>query len=273
MNWIEGINWLNDNDKGFVLVTVLDVEGSAPREPQAKMAIWEDGIFDTIGGGNLEFQAIGHSRQLMTAGTTSISRKWITLGKDLSQCCGGRVELMFEYFPPRNFNLVLLGAGHVAQALVRILRDHDMRIQWVDSRPDVVETLSGQYRHSKRVQIKLTGQPELEIELAPRNTSYLIMTHSHELDMQYVEAILSRSEVRFCGLIGSQSKAAKFRNRLKRKGFSRKEIKRLVCPVGLTEIPGKKPEEVAVSVAAQIVQLKHTEFQTPEEPISLELIS
>ena len=72
------------------------------------------------------------------------------------------------------------------------------------------------------------------------------MTHSHELDQQYVEAILSRKDTAFLGLIGSESKAAKFRNRLKRKGFSDSELDRIACPVGLTDTPGKKPAEVAM---------------------------
>jgi len=81
------------------------------------------------------------------------------------------------------------------------------------------------------------------------------MTHSHVLDQQLVEAILTRGDARFCGLIGSKSKAASFRSRLKRKGFTENEIAGLTSPIGLPELKGKQPMEIAVSVVAQMMIL------------------
>lgn len=272
MNWIEGINWLDERNQSFVLVTVLNVEGSAPRDTQTKMVVWSEGIFDTIGGGNLEYQAIARSRQLLCGSEPEMISEWITLGKDLSQCCGGKVELMFEYFPAQNVQVVLLGAGHVAQALVKILSGLEYHIHWIDTRKEIVESLSETYASSRRITLAHTDQPEITIEACPDKACYLVMSHSHELDIQYVEAILSRKDAQFCGLIGSRSKAAKFRNRLKRKNFTREEIDQMVCPIGLSEIPGKKPAEVAVSIAAQLIQIHHHKMESVSQENLLELV-
>ena len=93
------------------------------------------------------------------------------------------------------------------------------------------------------------------------------MTHSHEQDFDLVEAILSRRDMAFCGLIGSRSKAAKFRNRLYRKQFSQHEVSRLTCPVGDNNIAGKHPMEVAVSIASQLIQL-HRQADNAEQPVT-----
>ncbi|MEI8633035.1 XdhC family protein [Vibrio sp. PP-XX7] len=83
----------------------------------------------------------------------------------------------------------------------------------------------------------------------------LVMTHDHALDLQLVEALLDRKDCRFIGLIGSKTKALRFKKRLASASFSPAEIESVHCPVGLPEITGKKPFEVALSIAAQITQL------------------
>ena len=81
------------------LVTVAAVRGSAPREPGARMVIAPDGGFrGTIGGGELEWRAIGAARDALLRNTPAAILSRFTLGPDLGQCCGGSVQLLTEVF-------------------------------------------------------------------------------------------------------------------------------------------------------------------------------
>ena len=255
MNWIEAVAQLKKADQGFVIVTILSVEGSAPRDVSTKMVVDLNHIHDTIGGGNLEFQATEKARDLISNGVSGSTINTFTLGQDLTQCCGGKVELLFECFVPIEFDVILFGGGHVGSAIVKILSEISCRVNWIDSRPQQVEQMIS--LACSNVDVIELKHPETYIKKCPGNAYYLVMTHSHEQDMQIIEEILDRSDVHFCGLIGSKSKAAKFRNRLKRKQFSEDEIAKMTSPIGLNQVKGKQPMEVAVSVVGQLIELKN----------------
>ncbi len=263
MNWIEAIARLSEQDKSFVIVTILAVQGSAPRDATSKMIVDENHIYDSIGGGNLEYQAIAKARTMLSSSLAhsqpTIIRESFRLGKDLVQCCGGHVELLFEYIAAKDFNVVLFGAGHVGQALATILSALPCKVKWIDSRAEFVREQSE--RFAANIDLVKMRNPDVDVEECAANAYFLVMTHSHELDMQLVEAILSRNDVRFCGLIGSKSKAAKFRKQLARKQFNNNEIARLTSPIGLEQVGGKRPMEVAVAVAAQLIALQQPALQ------------
>ncbi len=254
MKWLEAATRLTASGEGYVLVTVLGVRGSAPRDAQAKMVVTREHGFDTIGGGNLEHRATGHARRLLEAGAAGNEQHAYTLGKDMSQCCGGKVELLYECFPATGFHVALFGAGHVGAALVRILVELPCRIAWHDSRIELLERAHAELGEPVSVRTVVSENPHSAVDALPTGAWCVVMTHSHDTDFELVEAILSRPDLPFCGLIGSDSKAASFRGRLARKGFSEAEISRLVCPVGLDLGGGKSPMEVAVSVAAQLLK-------------------
>ena len=232
------------------------MEGSAPRDVQTKMVVSESSIFETIGGGNLEYQAIHKARDLIADRKPFIGIETFSLGRDLSQCCGGKVELLFEAFPACEFEIMLFGAGHVGRSLVQILAELPCRVRWFDARSDQFPDDPQFWRKRPNVEKVISTQPITAVESCPANAWYLVMTHSHETDYEVCEAILTRQDARFCGLIGSKSKAAKFRNQLSRKGFSDAEIAGLTCPIGLGQIPGKAPMAVSVSIAAQLLELQ-----------------
>ncbi|MCY4228417.1 MAG: xanthine dehydrogenase accessory protein XdhC [Gammaproteobacteria bacterium] len=256
MDWVQSIARHSSENQGFVLITVLNVTGSGPREAGAKMVVTDDEAFDTIGGGNLEYQAIAKARNLLDQGERTVFSESFSLGKDLTQCCGGSVELLFECMPACKVQIALFGAGHVGSCLSRILSELPYRVSWLDNRESLVSEICDQGLPAN-LDIQCFSQPEAAVEKLPRNSIFLILTHSHELDMELVEAVISRGDARFCGLIGSKSKAGKFRGRLRRKGFTNEEIESLACPVGLPNVGGKKPMEVAVSIAAQVIGLAH----------------
>jgi xanthine dehydrogenase accessory factor len=98
--------------------------------------------------------------------------------------------------------------------------------------------------------------PALEVAAMPGNSYYLVMTHSHALDFEICERILRRHDARYCGLIGSLSKRRRFEKRYRHLGMTESEIDQLICPIGVAGISGKKPAEIAVAAAAEILKIR-----------------
>ncbi len=259
MIWLDALHASIRNGRACVLVTVSAVVGSAPRRVGSRMLVSEEKIADTIGGGALEQQAIVHSRLLLEqASTTAIVESHEhKLGADLSQCCGGRVTLNYDYHPACLFNVMVFGAGHVGQCVATLLQQlpcrahfYDTREQWLDKLP--AESSQG------AITTKLLGENAfLTVEQCPDNAYFLVMTHSHELDFELIEAILSRGDSAYCGLIASKSKSAVFRSRLARKGFTESELLKLTAPIGLAQRTGNLPMEVAIAAVSELLQIKN----------------
>jgi xanthine dehydrogenase accessory factor len=242
-------------------IRVVEVRGSAPRAAGTRMWVSATDTQGTIGGGNLEYTALKIAREMLLAGEAHRSRKF-ALGDALGQCCGGAVTLEFTRreaieTDPVGMDIALFGAGHVGRELAAILARLPCRLTWIDPRPDAFPAEVG-----ANTRVVIEEEPAWMVDEAPANACYLVMTHSHALDLEIVERVLKRNDVRFLGLIGSQTKAAKFRARLKARGI---DSSRLVCPVGLVKA-GKHPAEVAVSVAAQLIALD-TSARAPAAPL------
>lgn len=246
--WMDAIARLRDGAEPYVLVTVIGVQGSTPREAGCKMLVTGDASYDSIGGGHLELVAIEHARHLLQAGADAQSLQHFPLGARLGQCCGGRATLLFECFAVRGPRVLLFGAGHVGRALAPLLAGLPLRLEWVDSRAGEfpAELPTG-------VRARLLDDPLEAVEKAAPGSYYLIMTHNHPLDYALAEAVLKRGDAGFLGMIGSQTKARRFQLRLEQRGVPAEVIATLHCPIGLPGVPGKRPLEVAIAVAAQVI--------------------
>jgi xanthine dehydrogenase accessory factor len=247
------------------LLTVTRTEGSTPREAGARMLICGAEQHGTIGGGKLELDATERARALVASdavGELSVTQIY-SLGATLGQCCGGRMELLIqrlgaEALPsldrvlarPPGLHVVLFGAGHVGRALVHVLSPLGWSIDWVETRDDQFPA-----GLSANVEAAATDVPEACVDEAPSGSAFVIMTHDHALDYQLCERVLARGDFAYCGLIGSRTKRSKFEHRLAARGFSAEQIARIVCPIGVTGVPGKSPFEVAIAAAAQLVQV------------------
>jgi xanthine dehydrogenase accessory factor len=149
-----------------------------------------------------------------------------------------------------DFQLVIFGAGHVGRATVPVLQDLPIRIRWVDSREDQVVT-----DLPDNVEFICTDSPEVEVDLAPENSYFLVMTHDHALDQQLSEQILKRDDFAYFGLIGSTSKRRMFETRMSRRGFDQSHFARMTCPIGIAGISSKAPAAIAISVAGELLQV------------------
>ena len=143
--------------------------------------------------------------------------------------------------------LWLFGAGHVGQAIARHAGGLPLRLAWFDTRPAFVG-LSG---------VTLVADADIEacVAEAPEEAALVILTHDHGLDYRLALAALQRPALAFTGLIGSQTKRARFLARLERAGVSAEARGRLTCPIGLPGVTGKEPDVIAVALLAQLLQL------------------
>ncbi len=250
-----------------VMVTVTKAEGSTPREEGAQMLVTASGYHGTIGGGTLEWLAMAEAQSLLGR-AKSIRTLTKSLGPDLGQCCGGRMTLRLESLtmadiedveqralvPDEQTHLNLWGAGHVGRALVMALAPLPFKVTWWDVRDNAFPSAV-----PENVTCRL-GSPQ---DMVPN--ILLVMTHSHALDFDIVDFALRQSHVPQVGLIGSATKAARFRKRLVEAGHGPDALSRLTCPIGSKSIHSKLPAAIAASVAVQLLHW-HEVLKTQEYP-------
>ena len=143
---------------------------------------------------------------------------------------------------------MLFGAGHVGAAIVRALAELPCRVTWVDEREDMFPAAL-----PANVAVEATDIPEALVAQAAPGTTFLVMTHSHALDLRLAFAILSRPAGDWFGLIGSDTKRRQFEHRLRERGIDAARLAAMVCPIGLPGISDKAPAVIAVAVAAQLL--------------------
>jgi xanthine dehydrogenase accessory factor len=269
-------------NQASVWITIDRFEGSSPREVGAWMLVTKNTVEGTVGGGHLEFDAIAKAREWLsasvqtaqTAQSADVQTLRYALGPALGQCCGGVVWLRLEYIAPEDttklialrayfmpatgpkvLKIALFGGGHVGKAIVRVMSGLPAQIHWIDSRDEIFPDdlpVNVQAEHSAPVQAAVR-------DLAS-GSHVLIMSFSHAEDLDVLAACLKRQrekgDLPFIGLIGSKTKWATFRHRLEERGFTPDELALVTCPIGLPSVPGKEPEVIAVSVAAQLLALR-----------------
>lgn len=186
----------------------------------------------------------GDGRFLWGAGSPVFARE---RGTHVMQEQDGRRWLVDQVLPPRD-HLLLFGAGHVGQAIVRALAHLPCSVTWIDEREDMFPPVV-----PDNVTVEASDTPEALVAQAPAGASYLVMTHSHALDQRLAEAIMARPGVGWFGLIGSKTKRRQFEHRLRARGADEARIAAMVCPIGLPGITNKAPAVIAASVCAQLL--------------------
>ncbi len=248
-----------------VVVKVRAVRGSAPREAGTLMLVSRLNTFGTIGGGHLEWEAISFARSRLAASSASSFslEKSYALGPSLGQCCGGAVVLEFSLLNSASltliqehdaplFRLQLFGAGHVARALVSTLAPLRCQVTWIDEREDAFPA-----EIPEHVQVCPTDSPEAEVLAAQAGDFFIVMTHRHDLDLRIVEQIVRRADAGFIGLIGSETKRARFTSQLAARGLSMETVQ---CPIAQSVMPNgfsaavrKEPGVLAIAIASELL--------------------
>jgi xanthine dehydrogenase accessory factor len=255
--------WLDEGRKALI-VQVRAARGSVPRDAGARMLVGTEHILGTIGGGHLEWLAVQTAQRCLAMAAPCPEPQRLALGPALGQCCGGAVELHYEVLdaaaldrwevPRGRFHVCLYGAGHVGQALTRVLADIDCTVDWIDVRDEAFAGLPNEnWTRSPTLRCIVSDGPVAEALAAPGGAHHVVMTHSHALDYDIVQALMTRTDTGLVGLIGSMTKRRRFEHRLVARGVPAARVAELACPIGVEGVTGKEPMAVAIAVAAQLL--------------------
>ncbi|MDH3439709.1 MAG: xanthine dehydrogenase accessory protein XdhC, partial [Gammaproteobacteria bacterium] len=160
-------------------------------------------------------------------------------------------EWLLEPVRQPSFQIAVFGAGHVGAATVALLSTLDCEVRWIDARRNVFPG----HLPANITPIE-SPQPAREVAAMPSGSFYLVMTHSHPLDLDICARVLQRDDAAYCGVIGSTSKRRRFERLMKNQGIAESAAQRLVCPIGVSGIASKKPAEIAVGVVAELLQAR-----------------
>ncbi len=259
--WWQAVADLRNAREAGVLVTVTEVRGHAPREAGATMVVSGRGTWGSVGGGNLEAEAVRRARALLESG----GMRPETFESRLSdkeplqhgvQCCGGEVSVLLEPLPVVP-SVAVFGVGHVGMELARILARHELDLHLVDSRPEQLteEALAPLADAVATVHVhQVPVLPELVLAELPRGTHVLVMTHDHAEDIALCDVAIRHDHLGPIGLIGSSAKWARFRAQLLADGHAEAAIGRIRLPIGMAGVTtSKEPAAIAVSVAAELL--------------------
>jgi len=232
-----------------VVATVVAAGGSTPRSPGAKMIVYADGrTLGTVGGGAVEAEVIERARAL--AGSCEPLLLSFDLAADAGMACGGRMDVLLE--PVFVAALaVVIGGGHCGQAIAAAAKQAGFRVTVVDDREDMVTV-----ERFPTAERRLVGGPEVLGDLGIGAESFVVVvTRGHRFDQEWIRAVLPLGP-RYLGMIGSGEKVRASFDDLARAGFPAEAIGAIHAPIGL-DIGAETPDEIAVSVVAEMIAVKH----------------
>ncbi len=233
---------LGASDQGWLNTLTVAADGE---RPAARVVGLDDGA-------KAAFTADQQSGDEIPEAVAALARAALedASGTRIEPAGEGSAHYVIDPEIPRGFRVVLFGAGHVGTALVTTLANLPCRVTWIDSRDDAFPVAL-----PDNVTTLVSDLPAYEADDAPPGALYLVMTHSHGIDLQICERVLKRGDFAYLGLIGSKTKRERFRRDLGAKGFPAASLDRITCPIGIPGISGKHPDEIAVAVAAELLQM------------------
>lgn len=257
---ISALNDAREKRVATALCTVVKTTGSTPLKSGASMLVREDGTsVGTIGGGALEYAVIADAAKSISSNTSSLIEH--RLVPDHNMCCGGTVEVFINPIPVRN-QLFLFGAGHVNRALAQHAALLEFEISVIDDRPEM-------FLDWPVADVRIfNNQPRDVIDslVFDARTYVMIATHSHPLDREVLRLCLHKPHA-YLGMIGSKRKAAVTRALfIDQQWATEEEFAAIDLPAGLN-INAESPQEIAVSMAARMVEVGNSHSKNPESRI------
>ena len=257
----ESIANLRRRGEKAVLATIVSARGSAPRKESAKMLVLADGkIIGTIGGGAIEYQAYQEALKMMSGNESKLAHYELT-NADASKegmTCGGIVDVFLEPIKPLP-SLIIFGGGHISYFLARIGKMVDFRVTIIDDRPE----FANPERFPEADETIAEDMASVMKRLAINSSSYIvIVTRGHMKDEQVLEWAVT-TPAGYVGMIGSKRKIKTSFAYLETKGITREQLDRVHSPIGLS-IGAETPEEIAVAIMAEIIQVRRQLAETKQ---------
>lgn len=244
---------LKNATQSFVVVTVIGSRGSAPQDAGAKAIVVEKGLhWGTVGGGRVEAKAIVYSQELLK--TDKIIPELITwnLQKDIGMSCGGEITYLFEVHRYITWPIVVFGAGHVAQALIRVLLNLNCQVTCIDNRIEWLDKLP----ESSNLKKIHSEDPPSVVETLNKNSYFVIMTQGHAMDLPILKKLFTVfPDAPYIGNMGSKIKGLKLRKELQEFGLKEEALKDFHCPIGIP-LGQNHPYEIAISISGQLIQVR-----------------
>lgn len=254
---------VNVTSKGerAVLATVISSHGSAPRKAGAKMLIKNDSTFiGTVGGGGVEQQLKEKAIEVMNSGEPQIVHFDLSgRGEGAAMICGGQMDVFLEPIVPSE-TLYLFGAGHISKSTAAMGKTLGFRVVVIDPRPEYNNIDRFPDADSLIVEEYDSAFPKLS---ADKGSYIVIYTTGHVLDEQCLHFAVG-TKAKYIGMIGSKKKVKEVKERLLQKGVSQQQLDKVYAPIGM-EIRAETPEEIAISILAEIIKVKRTNSANEEE--------
>ena len=242
------------------LVTIVASTGSTPQRVGAKMLVYADGrTVGTIGGGCYENDAFWKAREAIK------NRKPLNLKFELNDdfaqetglVCGGQMEVFVEPVEPSP-ELYVFGAGHVGYFVAKMAHEVAFRVHVIDDR----EKFANAERFGEGIDVIVDHIPTwLQAHKLPPTAYAVIVTRGHTHDLDTLRALAS-NPLRYLGLIGSKAKVKRIFDALIEEGTAVEALRSVHAPIGL-DIGAITPQEIAVSILAELIAVKHGKITEP----------
>jgi len=258
---MEIYNTLNKYIKDGVacmMVTVVEKNGEGPLEVGKKMLVTEnDEAYGTVGGGAIEYEARERCKHLIQTGTSELRKYSLTENKViedtqmLPMACGGIATLFFEYIGVKAY-VYIFGAGHVGQALTKVLKTMNYHLTVIDARKEVMDVFEGADR---KVHESFTHF--LEKEKMHKDSYIIVCTPSHQYDYNVLHKVIEKDiKPKYIGMLCSLSKLEDYLSRTYEAYGKEINLDNFYSPIGLN-LGGGSPEEIAISIAAEMLSVQY----------------
>ncbi len=235
------------NDQPAALVTVVEASGSTPREPGAKMLVYADGrTVGTVGGGASEAWAIDHARQALAEGRSHLLER----PTDEDQVCGGTMRFFVDVLlPPAT--LLVVGAGHIGQAVASVGAWLGYRVVVLDQREELVSA-----DRFPDADLLLSGPLDEELSAVPlTEQTYVVLVTPHHSPDEKALSVLVEHPVAYVGLLGSSRRTQATFGRARDIGVPEDFLEQVHTPIGL-DIHAETPREIALSILADVTAVR-----------------
>lgn len=242
---------IEQKDKA-VLCVVVQTKGSTPRRAGSKMLVYPDGsISGTVGGGELEHRVVEEALAALAEGKPRLISYKMTDPKEGDPgVCGGQLEVYVEPILPQK-TVIVIGAGHVGQAVAHLAKWLGYQVILSDDRPDfaVPDLVPDADVYHTGSMVDLIKTYKIHDQ-----TSFILTTRSVDVDVAGLPEILT-SGAAYIGVIGSRRRWETARKQLADAGVPEEQINRVHSPIGL-ELKAETPEEIAISIMAEVIMLE-----------------
>ena len=253
-NIYQKINEILENHYPAALVTVTEASKGSPRKAGAKMIVYGDGnIYETIGGGPVEAKVIDTAKKVISSGEPETLKVGLLPGgaAEVGAVCGGKMEFFIEPLVGSS-PLIIFGAGHVAKALGKFAAILGFSTYIIDDREEWANPK--RFKHAYKIFVESYESCLDKLPFGP-DSYIVIVTRGHQFDREILEECITKP-YKYLGMIGSRKKVEGVKEYLEKKGFSKEQIDNVHMPIGLA-IGAETPEEIALSISAELVKVKY----------------